>query len=355
MLRQRMVNGSEYLRSIGVLAGSGVLAACKALATALIGGSWAKNGRIDSRTRLKLALRKQRMQMQRLKCNTPPSGRRWRRRSVLTCSSMTIADVVLARGTDAASLRALRATCTSLRDALRDVTQFRLREQCAHELRVLPKKGALKAITAVLADDEDATHLQLDDGLVDIASLRGSWDNYAVSEENWRVPWPEARGRTVALGGWKCFQARHMLCTPWRGIRHIELTRCQLYVDEGACMSFEYEASGGLLLGVEILSSRWYFTDPAEAPTLRVSSPQNGVLRGSTSVKSTRAHVDSDSFEDDATLDHAGEEWTTVYAVTHTLATPLPLARSTRVVVEVDCRRHSCNAAVHNVFFRVAV
>ena len=120
-------------------------------------------------------------------------------------------------------------------------------------------------------------------------------------------------------------------------------------------MSFEYEASGGLLLGVEILSSRWYFTDPAEAPTLRVSSPQNGVLRGSTSVKSTRAHVDSDSFEDDATLDHAGEEWTTVYAVTHTLATPLPLARNTRVVVEVDCRRHSCNAAVHNVFFRVAI
>ena len=44
-----------------------------------------------------------------------------------------------------------------------------------------------------------------------------------------------------------------------------------------------------------------------------------------------------------------------MYAVTHTLATPLPLARNTRVVVEVDCRRHSCNAAVHNVFFRVAV
>ena len=45
----------------------------------------------------------------------------------------------------------------------------------------------------------------------------------------------------------------------------------------------------------------------------------------------------------------------TVYTITHTLATPLPLARNTRVVVEVDCRRHSCNAAVHNVFFRVAV
>ena len=60
------------------------------------------------------------------------------------------------------------------------------------------------------------------------------------------------------------------------------------------------------------------------------------------------------SAADDATLDETGE-WTTVYAVTHTLATPLPLARNTRVVVEVDCRRHSCNAAVHNVFFRVAV
>ena len=72
------------------------------------------------------------------KRNTPPSGRRWRRRSVLTCSSMTIVDVVLARGTDAASLRALRATCTSLRDALRDVTQFRLRERCAH---VQPELG----------------------------------------------------------------------------------------------------------------------------------------------------------------------------------------------------------------------
>mgnify|MGYP007071510979 CR=1 FL=1 len=57
---------------------------------------------------------------------------------------------------------------------------------------------------------------------------------------------------------------------------------------------------------------------------------------------------------DDATLDQTGE-WTTVYTITHTLATPLPLARNTRVVVEVDCRRHSCNAAVHNVFFRVAV
>ena len=90
------------------------------------------------------------------KRNTPPSGRRWRRRSVLTCSSMTIVDVVLARGTDAGSLRALRATCTTLRDALRDVTQFRLRERCAHVQRVLPKAGALMAITAVLADDEDA-------------------------------------------------------------------------------------------------------------------------------------------------------------------------------------------------------
>ena len=206
---------------------------------------------------------------------------------------MTIADVVLARGTDAASLRALRATCTTLRDALRDVTQFRLRERCAHVQRVLPKAGALMAITAVLADDEDAEdpHLQLDEGLVDVASLRGSWDSYVVSEQNWRVPWPEARGRTVELEGRRCDGAVQMLCTPWRGIRHIEGTGYQLYVDEGACVRFEYEASGGLLLGVEILSSRWLFVG-VEAPTLRVSSPQHDVLPGTTSVKSTRAAVD---------------------------------------------------------------
>jgi hypothetical protein len=294
-----------------------------------------------------------------LKRNTPPSGRRWRRRSVLTCSSMTIVDVVLARGTDAGSLRALRATCTTLRDALSDVTAFRLRERCAHELRVLPKAGALKAITAVLveedSDGEEDPHLQLDDGLVDVASLYGSWDQYVVSEDNWRVRWPEARGRTLKLGDYWLYIAGRMLSTPWRGIRHIEGTGYQLYVDEGACMRFEYEASGGLLLGVEILSSRWLFVG-VEAPTLRVSSPQHDVLPGTTSVKCTRAAVDSDSFEaaDASDLDETGE-WTTVYAVTHTLAAPLPLARSTRVVVEVDCRRHSCNAAVHNVFFRVAV
>ena len=158
------------------------------------------------------------------------------------------------------------------------------------------------------------------------------------------------------MGGFSLYSARYMLSTPWRGIRHIEATGRQLYVDEGACVRFEYEATGGLLLGVEILSSRWYFTDPG--PTLRVyeSSPATGARPGSTLVRCTRAAVDSDSFEaeDDATLEQTGE-WTTVYAVTHTLATPLPLARSTRVVVEVDCRRHSCNAAVHNVFFRVAV
>ena len=292
------------------------------------------------------------------KRSTPPSGRRWRRRSVLTCSSMTIVDVVLARGTDAGSLRALRATCTTLRDALRDVTQFRLRERCAHVQRVLPKASALMAITAVLADDEDAEdpHLQLDEGLVDVASLRGSWDSYVVSEQNWRVPWPEARGRTVELEGRRCDGAVQMMCTPWRGIRHIEAMGYQLYVDEGACVRFEYEASGGLLLGVEILSSRWYFTDPG--PTLRVyeSSPATVARPGSTLVRCKRAAVDSDSFEaeDDATLEQMGE-WTTVYTITHTLATPLPLARNTRVVVEVDCRRHSCNAAVHNVFFRVAI
>ena len=294
------------------------------------------------------------------KRNTPPSGRRWRRRSVLTCSSMTIADVVLARGTDAASLRALRATCTTLRDALSDVTAFRLRERCAHELRVLPKTGALKAITAVLveedSDGEEDPHLQLDEGRVDVASLYGSWDQYVVSEDNWRVQWPEARGRTLKLGDYWLLIAGSMLSTPWRGIRHIEETGHQLYVDEGACVRFEYEASGGLLLGVEILSSRWYFTDPG--PTLRVyeSSPATGARPGSTLVRCTRAAVDSDSFEaeDDATLEQMGE-WTTVYTITHTLATPLPLARNTRVVVEVDCRRHSCNVAVHNVFFRVAV
>ena len=104
-----------------------------------------------------------------------------------------------------------------------------------------------------------------------------------------------------------------MLSTPWRGIRQIEFTGCQLYVDEGACVRFEYEVSGGLLLGVEILSSRWYFTDPG--PTLRVyeSSPATGARPGSTLVRCTRAAVDSDSFEaeDDATLEQTGE-WTTV-------------------------------------------
>ena len=198
-------------------------------------------------------------------------------------------------------------------------------------------------------------HLELDDGLADIASLNGRWDQYAVAQANWRVRWPEARGRTLTLEDSPFCVARQMLCTPWRGIRHIEETGYQLYVDEGACVRFEYEASGGLLLGVEILSSRWLFVG-VEAPTLRVSSLQHDVLPGTTSVKSTRAAVDSDSFEaaDASDLDETGE-WTTVYAVTHTLAAPLPLARSTCVVVEVDCRRHSCNAAVHNVFFRVAV
>ena len=295
------------------------------------------------------------------KRNTPPNGRRWRRRSVLTCSSMTIVDVVLARGTDAASLRALRATCTTLRDALRDVTQFRLRERCAHVQRVLPKSTSLKAITAVLADDEDAEdpHLQLDEGLVDVASLHGNWDSYAVAQGNWRVRWPEARGRTLPLENLPFCVARQMLCTPWRGIRHIEVTGHQLYVDEGACVRFEYEASGGMLLGVEILSSRWFLTEPPEPPKLRLydSSPQNGngCLRGSTSVKETCADADSDSFEAADDYHIQTGEWTTVYAITHTLATPLPLARRTRVVVEVDCRRHSCNVAVHNVFFRVAV
>ena len=280
---------------------------------------------------------------------------------------MTIADVVLARGTDAGSLRALRATCTTLREALRDVTQFRLRERCAHEMRVLPKSTSLKAITAELVDDEDEevmAHLELDEGLADIASLNGRWDQYAVAQANWRVRWPEARGRTLTLEDSLFCVARQMLCTPWRGIRHIEVTGHQLYVDEGACVRFEYEASGGQLLGVEILSSRWFFDEPGEAPALRVydSSPQNGngCLRGSMSVKCTRADVNSDSFEapdDDDLVQYLDitAEWTTVYAITYTLATPLPLARRTRVVVEVDCRRHSCNVAVHNVFFRVAV
>ena len=280
---------------------------------------------------------------------------------------MTIADVVLARGTDAASLRALRATCATLREALRDVTQFRLREHCAHVQRVLPKSTSLKAITAELVDDEDEevmAHLELDEGLADIASLNGRWDQYAVAQANWRVRWPEARGRTLTLEDSLFCVARQMLCTPWRGIRHIEVTGHQLYVDEGACVRFEYEASGGLLLGVEILSSRWFFDEPGEAPALRVydSSPQNGndCLRGSMSVQCTRADVNSDSFEapdDDDLVQYLDitAEWTTVYAITHTLATPLPLARRTRVVVEVDCRRHSCNVAVHNVLFRVAV
>ena len=91
------------------------------------------------------------------------------------------------------------------------------------------------------------------------------------------------------MGGYWLYIAGRMLSTPYRGIRHIEGTGYQLYVDEGACVRFEYEASGGLLLGVEILSSRWYFTDPG--PTLRVyeSSPATGARPGITLVGCTRA------------------------------------------------------------------
>ena len=188
----------------------------------------------------------------------------------------------------------------------------------------------------MLADDEDAEdpHLQLDEGLVDVASLRGNWDAYVVDETNWRVRWPAARGRTVELERSKFWMARQMLSTPWRGIRQIEFTGCQLYVDEGACVRFEYEVSGGLLLGVEILSSRWYFTDPG--PTLRVyeSSPATGARPGSTLVRCTRAAVDSDSFEaeDDATLEQTGSGRPCTGSRTRSRR-PCTLARNTRVVV----------------------
>ena len=47
------------------------------------------------------------------------------------------------------------------------------------------------------------------------------------------------------------------------------------------------------------------------------------------------------------------DEWTYVYKVKYTLKVPTSLAGK-HVLVEVDCRDHDCNAAVHNIFFNTA-
>ena len=147
------------------------------------------------------------MQTQPKRC-LPPSGRRWRRRSVLTWSGgvATIVDVVLARGTDAASLRALRATCTTLRDALSDVTAFRLRERCAHEMRVLPKSKALKAITARLVEEDSDG----EEGLSDSSGIQHHHfyilrSSYASEGQNGRssIVYDHVIGRVVAMKGWQ--------------------------------------------------------------------------------------------------------------------------------------------------------
>ena len=54
-----------------------------------------------------------------------------------------------------------------------------------------------------------------------------------------------------------------------------------------------------------------------------------------------------------ATHDNYLDEWTLVYKVVHTLAVPRSLA-GRRVLVEIDCRDHDCNAAIHNIFFNLA-
>ena len=92
------------------------------------------------------------------------------------------------------------------------MTQFRLRERCAHVQRVLPNIGALKAITARLveedSDGEEDPHLQLDEGLVDVASLRGNWDHTSSTKPTGASGGPR---RAVGRWSWKG------LNSGWRG------------------------------------------------------------------------------------------------------------------------------------------
>ena len=49
----------------------------------------------------------------------------------------------------------------------------------------------------------------------------------------------------------------------------------------------------------------------------------------------------------------AFDEWTYVYTIKYTLDKPADIG-DRRVLVEVDCRDHDCNAAIHNIFLEVA-
>ena len=119
-----------------------------------------------------------------------------RRKSALTEGLYSILDVVLGRGTDFDDLGAMRATCRMIKAVLSgpQLAALRLRDDCAHVVRALPRADALVSVTASLADNG---HLQLDDGVVDVASLTGSWDQYVVNERNWRADWPAARGEVL--------------------------------------------------------------------------------------------------------------------------------------------------------------
>ena len=317
-----------------------------------------------------------------------------RRKSALTEGLYSILDVVLGRGTDRASLGAMRSTCRAIRSVLAAprLSALRLKDGCAHVVRTLPALDRLVRVTAVLADNG---HLQLDEVVADVASLTGSWDQYVVNEKNWRARWPACRGQTLELGGGAFAAARSALSTRWAGIHDIETHAGQLYVDEGAAVRFEYEipeSAASALVSVELLSSRWTLSpemredrdirtlrdlDSSEAPVFRLyhadatprgpgraessAAPPEArsleLLPGETTVDVHRASISAHGFRSRspelATHDNYLDEWTLVYKVVHTLAVPRSLA-GRRVLVEIDCRDHDCNAAIHNIFFNLA-
>ena len=137
------------------------------------------------------------------------------------------------------------------------------------------------------------------------------------------------------------------------------------------------------LLAVEILSSRWTLSaemradreiralrdiDASEAPALRVYAaaakgndaarprPED-LLAGTTSVEVRRSSVAAASFKAPAPPAPEGpdafDEWTYVYTIKYKLDRPADIG-DRRVLVEVDCRDHDCNAAIHNIFLEVA-
>ena len=120
--------------------------------------------------------------------------RRWkspRRRSALLDGPLgSILPAVLGTGAGRNELTACRATCRRVRDALGgDLAAVRLAERRAHVARLRPAASVLATATAVLADNG---HLQLDDGLADVASLTGLWDQSGAPAS---FPPRERRGR----------------------------------------------------------------------------------------------------------------------------------------------------------------